>query len=321
MVIGFKEFSHFMLVASILVILLSLAGKAVSADPRVSAAKGIIENGATGDPMQEGKGTFRFSGWGGKTIPVWSYVPKQALSSRLPIVIVMHGTRRDADRYRDEWSELAQENRFIVVAPRFSREQYPGSAGYNLGNVFSRADNSRNPEDIWSFSAIEPLFSAVVELLGSNQTEYTLYGHSAGSQFVHRFLYFKPEARVGRYIAANAGWYTMPDFGQSFPYGLDGSGIEEATVELALKKDVIVLLGTGDVDTKQRSLRRTAEAMLQGAHRFDRGKSFFRAAQRFAKEGNLPFNWQLVYVDNAVHSNRQMAMGAAAIIGGKTRVK
>ena len=38
-----------------------------------------------------------------------------------------------------------------------------------------------------------------------------MFGHSAGGQFVHRFVQFKPNSRVNYAISANAGWYTVPD--------------------------------------------------------------------------------------------------------------
>ena len=51
---------------------------------------------------------------------------------------------------------------------------------------------------------------------------YNMFGHSAGAQFVHRFIQFKPLSRVDKAVSANAGWYTLPDTTIDFPYGLKG---------------------------------------------------------------------------------------------------
>lgn len=281
--------------------------------PTLSATSGEVHipAGQTA-PLSAERGRFVLLDWGGPPIPVWTYVPRRSDAAKLPVVIVMHGVGRDADRYRDEWAALAQLNRFVVVAPEFSTQQFPRSAGYNLGNVFERESGDRIDERNWSFSAIEPLFDAVTRHLNSGQTEYTLYGHSAGSQFVHRFLFYKPDARVKRYITANAGWYTMPDFEEPYPYGLDGAGIDREALKTALQKDVVVLLGDHDDDATHSSLRRTPEAMSQGAHRFARGQSFFDRAKRQALELDVPFNWSMRVVRNAKHSNAEMAIGAVS---------
>ena len=50
---------------------------------------------------------------------------------------------------------------------------------------------------------------------------YALYGHSAGGQFVHRYVAFADAPRMESAVAANSGWYTMPDDG-AFPYGWGG---------------------------------------------------------------------------------------------------
>lgn len=265
-------------------------------------------------PFAEGKGRFVLTDWGGPDIPVWTYAPTQADLTDRPIVIVMHGTGRDADRYRDEWAALAQLNRFIVVAPEFSDRRFPNAAGYNLGNVFQRNGVDVHDEAAWSFSAIEPLFDAVVGVLDSDRTDYTLYGHSAGSQFVHRFLFHKPDARASRIIAANAGWYTMPDFDQAFPYGLGGSVVEDADVATAFGKDVVVLLGDLDSNAEHPSLRRTPEAMLQGPHRFARGQAFYQFAKERAEALDAPFGWRMQVVPYAKHSNGEMALAAAELI-------
>ncbi len=281
--------------------------------PVVSAVSGEVRTptGHAG-PLSEGRNRFVFADWGGPDIPVWTYVPTRSDPAVLPIVIVMHGVGRDADRYRDEWSALAQLNRFVIVAPEFSRRRFPDAEGYNLGNVFEQVGGDRLDEATWSFSAIEPLFDAVTGILNSTESEYTLYGHSAGSQFVHRFLFYKPEARVKRYIPANAGWYTLPDLETPYPYGLSGSGVGREALVSAFQKDVVILLGDHDDDAAHPSLRRTPEALSQGAHRFARGKFFFARAKQKAEEFGVPFNWSMRIVANAKHSNAEMAIGAVS---------
>ena len=87
---------------------------------------------------------------------------------------------------------------------------------YILGNVYDD-DGRRKVQEEWSFGVIERVFDCVKNALGLNAESYGFYGHSAGSQFVHRFLYFMPENRAHLIVAANAGWYTMPTFEQVFP--------------------------------------------------------------------------------------------------------
>ncbi len=304
-----------MAAAGIVAIAVAGCGSFSGPASRLSAASHEVSTpeGAA-PPLVEGKGRFVLTDWGGPPIPVWTYVPTQSESASLPIVIVMHGTGRDADRYRDEWAAVAQLERFIVVAPEFSKRRFPEAEGYNLGNVFAKGLAERNPEAEWAFSALEPLFDAVVRSIGSLQNTYTLFGHSAGSQFVHRFLLYKPDARVDRYIAANAGWYTMPDFNTPYPYGLAGAGVDVEALKTAFERDVIVLLGTLDNDPAHRSLRRTPEAAIQGPHRYARGQAYFAEAEKAAEALGVPFNWRLKFVENAKHSNGEMAIGAAVLI-------
>ncbi len=262
----------------------------------------------------QGKGKFKFKNWQGPNIPVWTYVPASNDISKLPILIVMHGTNRDADRYRNEWAELAKTHGFIVIAPEFSKKKFPGSSGYNLGGVFTAKTKKLRPEPIWSFSAIEPLFDTVRTALGSEQKQYTLYGHSAGAQFVHRYLFYKPDARVKLYLPANAGWYTLADPLAAYPYGLSQSNISQASLKIALQKDVMILLGDKDNNPNHKHLRRTPEALRQGAHRFARGVYFLRNAQSTADKLGVPLAWRIGVARGAKHSNAQMALAAAPLI-------
>lgn len=231
------------------------------------------------------------------------------LAADRPVVFVMHGVGRNAEEYRDQWHKLAIEHDFLLVVPEFSKRQYPGSEAYNLGNVFDAAGRLR-PATEWSFSTIEPIFDEVRRHFGMTTKAYAIYGHSAGGQFVHRFLYHVPKARVTRVVVANAGWYTMPVYNVAFPYGLRNSVVSSADLAATLAMPVTILLGEQDIDPEHPSLNREPEALLQGPHRFARGQAFFAAAADASARLGVPFGWQLVTVPDAGHDNRLMAPAA-----------
>jgi len=257
-------------------------------------------------------GRFTFSAWGGPDLPVWYQLPDK-VTAATPVVFVMHGVNRDADRYRDEWADLAREHGFIVIVPQFGKTDFPGSRGYNTG-YFSEEDGTARPRNQWSFAAIEPLFDDVRQRFGTRAARYTIYGHSAGAQFVHRFVLFMPEARIDKAIVANAGWYTMPDPAIAFPYGLAGAPVDDQALDAALGQRLTVLLGTADTDRNDPDLRKTPEADAQGPHRFARGQHFFAQGKQAAAARGTPFGWRLITVPDVGHSNGKMAKAAAPLI-------
>ena len=257
--------------------------------------------------------TFDFSGWDGPPVQVRLFAPDDRTPDT-PVVIVMHGASRDAPRYYADWSRAGAERGFIVAVPHFTDEAFPGSSSYNLGNVFDEETGARTDSSRWTYAAIEPLFDAIVERTGSGRDGYTLYGHSAGSQFAHRFLYLVPDNRVERAILANAGWYTMPDAGVDWPYGIRDSGIDETDLRRVFATDVVLLLGDSDTDAQGYNLRKTPQAELQGAHRLARGQTFYRVAGAWAASLETELNWQLAFVPGAAHSNAAMTPAAAGYV-------
>lgn len=166
------------------------------------------------------------------------------------------------------------------------------------------------PQGLWSFSVPAALFADVRKRYGMETERFGLYGHSAGAQFVHRFLLFVPDAPIDRVVAANAGWYTMPDFTAEYPYGLRNSTVEEEALNALLQRRLTVLLGDADTLTDQDNLRQTPEAAAQGPHRYARGHRFFEVARDQAERLGIPFSWQLVTVPGADHDNARMAPAA-----------
>ena len=239
------------------------------------------------EPAQAAKIRYSFEGWDGPPLRVYATRPA-GLASHRPVVIVMHGMRRNADEYRDQWHELALANDFLLLVPEFNERDFPGPEGYNLGRRFDAAGRAR-PRATWSYSAIEPLFEEALQRFGMVATGYSIYGHSAGAQFVHRFLYFNPAARVVSAVAANAGWYTLPDLSVAWPYGLEGTGVDAQQLTAVMKVPLTVLLGEADNDPNHPSLRRAPEAMRQGSTRLARGQFYFEAARAWSAASALPF--------------------------------
>lgn len=262
--------------------------------------------------LEVGAGIFEFSGHPalqGDTMRVFYHRPSDDISDR-PVLFVMHGVQRNADSYRDNWIELSEKHQVLVIVPEFSQELFPKSRSYNYGNLRAE-DDSLNPEELWSFSLIDPIFDEAVRLSGSSATGYDLFGHSAGSQFAHRFFVFKPGTKVNRVVAANAGTYTMLDQAVDFPFGLRGMEVDEDRLRTLLGRHLIVQLGEEDNIPNANNLNVTPPALAQGEHRFDRGQKFYQTGRELAEQLGVDFGWTVRTVPGVAHNNAGMAQDIA----------
>lgn len=265
----------------------------------------------------EGKGFFEFSEYEpmkDKKIRVFYYKPEGDVTD-MPVLFVMHGVLRDADVYRDNWVSLADKYKVLVIVPEFSKEDFPGVRSYNYGNLRTKDGNAVD-ERYWSYSLIDPIFESVVKQTGSKATYYDLFGHSAGSQFAHRFFLFKGDTKANRVIAANAGSYMMPRTDIKFPFGLKGTRINKERLREGFSKKLIVQLGEKDTDPNAPYLPKETEAKKQGDHRFERGQYFFKTAREIAQKEGMEFNWIIRTVPGVAHSNSRMAIDAAEFLYG-----
>lgn len=249
---------------------------------------------------------------GGAELTVY-YVKAPDYDPAHPPVLVLHGMKRNADEYRDAWIELAREHGFFVIVPLFTEECFPGTVGYNLGNVFqSETDLTRNPVSTWSYRVPDILFDYLRHESGDTTAAgYMAFGHSAGSQFLHRKVAFLPDDRMLLAVAANAGWYTFPNTEDPWPYGFRDTGVGLPDMPPFLAANLVILLGDQDNDPGHESLRRTPEAMRQGEHRLERGHEFFAAGRALAEKLGVAFNWRIATVPGVAHDNTGMAPAAA----------
>jgi len=230
-------------------------------------------------------------------------------------IIVMHGLNRDADRYLAQWIAPAEAQGLLLVAPEFARARFPTTASYNWGNVVDVAGQPLPPE-AWSFGLIDRVWARVRDAVGATRPGYALFGHSAGAQFVHRYLLLAEASAAEAIITANAGSYTMPVADVAFPFGLGGTAVTEAMLARAFARPVTVLLGADDVDPDHPSLPRQPGALAQGPHRLARGLRFYAEARAAAARLGQPFAWRLETVPGVGHDNGGMARRAAAIARG-----
>jgi pimeloyl-ACP methyl ester carboxylesterase len=256
----------------------------------------------------QGSGVENFSDYepqANKRIRLFYYVP-QGATATMPIVFVFHGAERDAMGYRNAIVSKANEHRFIAIVPEFSELNFPGGSGYQIGNVYIDGDvptpATLNVEVQWSLSLVEPIFAFVKNKTKNNNEKYHIIGHSGGAQFAHRFLFFKPAARYDHVVLSAAGWYTATDMQTAFPYGFQTSPLQSLDLAPLFLKKIIVQVGTADNNPNSLSLRRNAQADLQGLHRLARAQYFYNKAQQKATALATPFAWELALIPGLDHS-------------------
>lgn len=255
------------------------------------------------DDFQSGR--FVFSEWSGPPITVHYIEPPADRMADAPVVIVLHGVNRNADDYAANWRELARTYGLRIYAPEFSARAFPGAALYNLGGI--------GTDGPYAYTSIEPLFS-VIAARGGAAEDYYLFSHSAGAQFVHRAILFEDLPRLFTAFSANAGWYTLPDLQEPWPYGLGGIPAIEDRLRRWLSQPLVLLLGDQDTNPGDPNLRQSPEAAAQGPHRYARGAFFMREAQARAQSYDMRLAWTAHIVPGVAHDNAGMAQAAARLI-------
>ena len=238
-----------------------------------------------------------------KSIKVWTYKP-ESWKDQDDIVFVMHGGGRNADDYLQAWIELADINNLLIVAPEFENKFSKYTTNdYQEGNLYTFF-GTKNPKSEWAYTVVENIFDHIKSVNNITNEQYDIFGHSAGAQFVHRMVMLMPESRIGTAIAANSGFYSLPNENLEFPYGIKNT---ETDLQKSYKKRLIVLLGELDNDPSLGTFRTTDLAMEQGAHRLERGTTFFNENKELTSKNNWTFNWEMHTVKEVGHNYKKMS--------------
>lgn len=266
-------------------------------------------------------------------------------------LIVVHGVLRDADYYYDTGVIAANAAHVLsgtlVIAPQFVEK------GDLAGHAVSPRTLYWDGEWPGGSDAVAPapistydVFDAIVARLSDVRRfpklrEIVIAGHSAGGQIVQRYAIVGKAPQLGggrvpvRLVVSNPSSYLYLTDWRPFPhpncaefnqwrYGLQGapryvSGTAPELEARYVKRDVVYLMGTADVNPKEDDLDRSCGGESQGPYRFARAKYYIAyvggrhpagTAQRYA------------FVEGVPHDNRRMftsKCGLGAIFGGSVR--
>jgi len=240
-----------------------------------------------------------------RTVTVHAYRPERAIADA-PVLLVMHGVKRNGEEYRDHWVETAERHGILLAVPEFSVEQYAHPHEYNYGAMIA-ADGTARPRSEWLYPVLDEAFRELKCRTGSTRERYILYGHSAGGQLVHRLATFAWSPLIERAVSANAGSYTMPSEEDPLPFGVKGTGLGSDGLRELFARPLHVFVGDRDNDASHPHLPREPEAMRQGPHRFARGHRYVEVAAREAKRLGVPLAWRLSVAPGVAHDDRAMA--------------
>lgn len=284
-----------------------------------------------------------------REVPIYrTHDPTRPDTSIATLLVMIHGTNRDHDRYFETAVAAARDagvlRSTLVIAPQFrtaddqpeSGAPYWTSGGWKRGHLSPAASGSPR---ISSYEVLEGLLASVTSSSDRfpNLESIVVAGHSAGGQVVHRFaaataLHGVPDHLDVRFVVANPSTYLYlgperwdgsgysvpvaggcPDY-QRWHYGLEelNSYMRDRSADdvrtRLTDRDVRVLLGTAD--TLDAQLDVSCGAMLQGENRLDRGRRLVAYMT-----GTRPdHGHRIIEIQGVGHSSRSMFTSDAGLV-------
>lgn len=264
-----------------------------------------------------GTGHFRYSMPSKEvadTIDVFYHIPGNRNRAEMAVVVGFHGNDRDCSYWIETWKEYANKEGFMFFIPWFKHDDFPTRRYQEVG--IKDKNGNIMPEKHRTSALVDSLINHILEISGTKDYGATIYGHSAGGQFVHRYMLLNDSPFVKKAIIGNPGWFTFSTAEENYPYGIkDLPEIDSERLRTMLAKDIILQLAEGDT-LRESYLRKTPEADRQGLNRMERGNNYFDAIRALATKNNWPFNWRKVYVPDVGHDAVAMSRHAAGILTG-----
>ncbi len=275
------------------------------------------------------------------------------------LVIYIHGARRNGLDYY-EWGEKAvnaanKGNETLFISPQFNSEKdledhkhdashlFWVKNNWRIGDESVSSEKRKMDETFSSFSLVDSLIArACNKKLFPSLKKITIIGHSAGGQFVSRYVGMTPLPKrlsgyIFNFIVMNPSTYlylddrrpVQTDKGVTFvkpdtagcssfndyPRGMDKLnpyasivGVDKIKQQF-LKRDITYILGEKDVNMNDSSLDKTCEGNMQGRFRLERGQFYYEYIQLYSPKKKIH---QIAVVPDVAHDGDKMVNSKAA---------
>lgn len=176
----------------------------------------------------------------------WVHLPDCYYDEEDPhyrLMVVIHGTGCEIERYIKGARELADKNHVAVLAPVFP------------GGLIDREDFNSYKLLACDGVRYDLILLSMIQDMGKRypgvETErFFLFGHSGGGQFTNRFLFAHPEKLIAASIGA-PGRPTFLNFEEDYFWGVrDFEAYFDKPLNLEAVRQVPVQITVGELDTK-----------------------------------------------------------------------
>ena len=238
------------------------------------------------------------------------YVLPEQINSDTRILFIMHGGSRDAERYISYWLDPAKGKNVILVAPHFTKKNFPYYQTLGMATFSGKVINDK---ELWLTDSISSFFAYFKNKYDLKHNDYLMFGFSGGTQFIHRYLMYGDDMAIDKAAIGSAGWYTFIS-NEKFPYGIKNMPPKKGRIEWLMSKEILFMLGDKDNDPNHSSLNKSRGAQKQGKHRLDRGNKYFENLIYIGNEFNVPFRWRYRVISGLDHNTQGMSEAAIEFI-------
>jgi len=156
-----------------------------------------------------------------------------------PLAVIVHGTNRTAQDYRDRFVDFAEREQCIIMAPLFPCGiDEPGE----LNNYKFIAYHGIRFDHV-----LLAMVDEIAEIYRLQARRFLLHGFSGGGHFAHRFFYLHPRRLRGVSIGApgmvtlldedHDWWVGVRDLEQLFVIALESPAMREVPVHMVIGGD------------------------------------------------------------------------------------
>ena len=250
-----------------------------------------------------------FAYWDKPDVEIF-YITPEEINEDTKVIFVIHGNTRNAEDYLSAWIPHVLNKNVIVAAPQFTKTDFRYFFLLEMAESSGKVNNNRSD---YINNSISLFFNYIKSKFSLTAKTYSMFGHSAGAQFTHRYMLLSKDKRISNAVVANAGWYTFIN-NAKFPYGIKSSPIIISDEDLRwfMSNKVNLLIGSEDVGSK--SVNSSKGAKLQGITRVDRANNYFNSLITSAEDKNYAFRWNYKVLDNIDHDFKKVTPYAANIL-------